>query len=128
MSKIEIFDPAMCCSTGLCGPGVDQELLRVTTTINTLTKKGVTVIRYGLSSEPQVGHKASSLGLYPKELNFSWSVSHIGQYLDIIFSFVFIFLLLQKSQHSQVTNLYVYYQAMELIFVKDTKMELTILL
>ncbi len=53
MSKIEIFDPAMCCSTGLCGPGVDQELLRVTTTINTLTKKGVTVIRYGLSSEPQ---------------------------------------------------------------------------
>jgi len=53
MSKIEIFDPAMCCSTGLCGVSVDQELLRVATTINTLTKKGVTVIRYGLSSEPQ---------------------------------------------------------------------------
>jgi hypothetical protein len=53
MSKIEIFDPAMCCSTGLCGPGVDPELLRVATTINTLTTKGVTVIRYGLSSEPQ---------------------------------------------------------------------------
>jgi len=53
MSKIEIFDPAMCCSTGLCGVGVDPELLRVATTINTLTKKGVTVIRYGLSSEPQ---------------------------------------------------------------------------
>lgn len=53
MTKIEIFDPAMCCSTGLCGPGVDPELLRVATTINTLTKKSVTVIRYGLSSEPQ---------------------------------------------------------------------------
>lgn len=53
MSKIEIFDPAMCCSTGLCGVSVDQELLRVATTINSLTKKGVTVIRYGLSSEPQ---------------------------------------------------------------------------
>ena len=53
MSKIEIFDPAMCCSTGICGPGIDQELLRVATTINALTKKGVTVIRYGLSSEPQ---------------------------------------------------------------------------
>jgi len=53
MSKIEIFDPAMCCSTGICGPGIDQELLRVATTINTLTKKGVTVIRYGLSGEPQ---------------------------------------------------------------------------
>ena len=53
MSKIEIFDPAMCCSTGLCGPGVDLELLRVATVINTLTKKGITVLRYGLSSEPQ---------------------------------------------------------------------------
>lgn len=53
MSKIEIFDPAMCCSTGLCGVSVDQELLRVATLINTLTKKGVTVIRYGLSSQPQ---------------------------------------------------------------------------
>ena len=53
MSKIEIFDPAMCCSTGICGPGIDPELLRVATTINTLTKKGITVIRYGLSSEPQ---------------------------------------------------------------------------
>ncbi len=53
MSKIEIFDPAMCCSTGLCGVSIDQELLRVATTINTLTKKGITVLRYGLSSEPQ---------------------------------------------------------------------------
>ncbi|WP_378953525.1 arsenite efflux transporter metallochaperone ArsD [Pelosinus sp. sgz500959] len=53
MSKIEIFDPAMCCSTGICGPGIDPELLRVATTINTLTKKGVSVIRYGLSGEPQ---------------------------------------------------------------------------
>jgi len=53
MSKIEIFDPAMCCSTGICGPGIDQELLRVATTVNALTKKGVDIIRYGLSSEPQ---------------------------------------------------------------------------
>ncbi|EIW20783.1 MULTISPECIES: arsenite efflux transporter metallochaperone ArsD [Pelosinus] len=53
MSKIEIFDPAMCCATGICGPGIDQELLRVATTVNALTKKGVTIIRYGLSSEPQ---------------------------------------------------------------------------
>ncbi|GMB02060.1 arsenite efflux transporter metallochaperone ArsD [Pelosinus sp. IPA-1] len=53
MSKIEIFDPAMCCATGICGPGIDQELLRVATTVNALTKKGVDIIRYGLSSEPQ---------------------------------------------------------------------------
>jgi hypothetical protein len=23
MSKVEIFDPALCCSTGVCGPSVD---------------------------------------------------------------------------------------------------------
>lgn len=27
--KVEIFDPAMCCSTGVCGPSVDPELTRV---------------------------------------------------------------------------------------------------
>jgi hypothetical protein len=53
VSKIEIYDPAMCCATGICGPGIDQELLRVATIINNLTKKGVTIIRYGLSSDPQ---------------------------------------------------------------------------
>lgn len=25
MHKIEIFDPAMCCSTGVCGPSVELQ-------------------------------------------------------------------------------------------------------
>ena len=53
MSKIEIFDPAMCCSTGVCGPSIDPELLRVATTINKLTAKGVDIVRHGLSNEPE---------------------------------------------------------------------------
>lgn len=53
MSKIEIFDPAMCCSTGVCGPSVDKELLRVATTINNLTKRGADIVRHNLTSEPQ---------------------------------------------------------------------------
>jgi len=53
MSKIEIFDPAMCFSTGLCGLSVDKELLRVATTINNLTKKGADIVRHNLTSEPQ---------------------------------------------------------------------------
>lgn len=36
MKKMIIFEPAMCCSTGVCGPGVDPELLRVSTVINNL--------------------------------------------------------------------------------------------
>lgn len=53
MSKIEIFDPAMCCSTGVCGPSVDPELIRVAAVVEKLKKGGVEVKRYSLSSHPQ---------------------------------------------------------------------------
>jgi len=53
MKKIEIFDPAMCCSTGVCGPSIDPELMRMATVINTLKEKGIIIKRHGLSSEPQ---------------------------------------------------------------------------
>ncbi|URZ18583.1 arsenite efflux transporter metallochaperone ArsD [Clostridium felsineum] len=53
MSKIEIFDPAMCCSTGVCGPSINKELLRVATVINNMIKKGFNITRHNLSSEPQ---------------------------------------------------------------------------
>lgn len=29
MKKIEIFDPAMCCPTGLCGTNINPELMRI---------------------------------------------------------------------------------------------------
>lgn len=53
MNKLEIFDPAMCCSTGVCGPSVDTELLRVSTIVNILNSKGLNVVRHNLSQEPQ---------------------------------------------------------------------------
>lgn len=52
--KIEIYDPAMCCSTGVCGPSVDTELLRVATVLDHLKKQGIDISRYNLSSEPDV--------------------------------------------------------------------------
>ena len=27
MSKVEVFEPALCCATGVCGEDVDQELV-----------------------------------------------------------------------------------------------------
>jgi hypothetical protein len=53
MKKIEIFDPAMCCSTGVCGPSIDPELIRVASVINALKKKGIVIKRHNLSKEPQ---------------------------------------------------------------------------
>jgi len=52
MKKMTIYEPAMCCSTGLCGVGVDPELLRISTMFNTLKKSGAAVERFNLSSNP----------------------------------------------------------------------------
>lgn len=51
--RIEIYDPSMCCSTGVCGPNFNNELLRISTDINNLNKKDISVIRHNLSQEPQ---------------------------------------------------------------------------
>ena len=52
MKKMQIFEPAMCCSTGLCGVGVDTELLRITTVLNSLKKNSVDVDRFNLTNAP----------------------------------------------------------------------------
>ncbi len=52
MSKVEIFDPALCCTTGVCGPSVDPELTRVATAIFLLEKRGFDIKRYNLGTEP----------------------------------------------------------------------------
>lgn len=52
MKKMIIYEPAMCCSTGICGVGVDSELLRISTVLNNLKNNGVIVERYNLSSAP----------------------------------------------------------------------------
>ncbi|NLX99932.1 MAG: arsenite efflux transporter metallochaperone ArsD [Rhodopirellula sp.] len=52
MKKMKIFEPAMCCPTGLCGVGVDPELLRISAVLETLKKSGVIVDRFNLSSAP----------------------------------------------------------------------------
>jgi hypothetical protein len=52
---IEIFDPPMCCPTGLCGPAIDPALLDVHEAILRLEREqnGVTrVVRYLLAQQP----------------------------------------------------------------------------
>ncbi len=50
--KIEIYDPPMCCSTGVCGPSVDLELVRFAADIDWLKQQGVDVQRYNLTQQP----------------------------------------------------------------------------
>lgn len=52
MKKIRIYERAMCCPTGLCGPVLDPELLRISTAIDNMVKNNVDIDRYNLSSFP----------------------------------------------------------------------------
>ena len=52
MKTMQIFEPAMCCETGLCGASIDPELLRVSAVLNTLKQNGVEVQRFNLTSAP----------------------------------------------------------------------------
>lgn len=51
MVKLEVFDPAMCCSTGVCGPSVDPALPRFAADLEWLKSKNVAVERYNLAQE-----------------------------------------------------------------------------
>lgn len=52
--EVKIFDPALCCPTGLCGVNIDPELMRIAVVIESLKKKGITIERFNLRDHPQV--------------------------------------------------------------------------
>lgn len=52
MKTIEVFDPAMCCSTGVCGPSVDPLLARFAADLQWLSAQGFKVERHGLATDP----------------------------------------------------------------------------
>jgi hypothetical protein len=51
--KLEVFDPPMCCSSGVCGTNVDTKLVTFSSDLEWLKKQGIDVIRYGLAFEPK---------------------------------------------------------------------------
>lgn len=51
-SRVQVYDPPMCCSSGVCGPDVNPELARFSSDLEWLRQQGVEVERYNLSSHP----------------------------------------------------------------------------
>ena len=52
-ADIEIFDPPLCCPTGLCGPVLDTTLVDLSEAINSLQADGRTVVRHMMTADPQ---------------------------------------------------------------------------
>ncbi len=50
--RINVFDPALCCSTGVCGADVDPELVRFAALVDKLKQQGVDIQRHNLAHEP----------------------------------------------------------------------------
>lgn len=52
MKTIQIFDPALCCSTGVCGVDVDQQLVTFAADVDWAKQQGVTIERFNLAQQP----------------------------------------------------------------------------
>lgn len=52
MKMLTVFDPAMCCSTGVCGSDVDQVLVNFSADVQWLKGRGVQIERYNLAQQP----------------------------------------------------------------------------
>ena len=52
MKTLTIYDPAMCCSTGICGAEIDQQLVTFAADLDWLKSEGIEVKRINLSQEP----------------------------------------------------------------------------
>ncbi len=50
--QVELFEPAVCCESGVCGPSVDQTLIEIREDLRWARHHGATVSRHNLSSDP----------------------------------------------------------------------------
>lgn len=51
--SLKVYDPAMCCPTGVCGPNVDEALVEFAGAVKTVVTHGVSVDRWNLAQQPQ---------------------------------------------------------------------------
>jgi hypothetical protein len=52
MKKVQVYDPPMCCSSGVCGPEVDPTLVRFNADFHWLANQGIAVERYNPAQQP----------------------------------------------------------------------------
>jgi hypothetical protein len=52
MTAIEIYDPALCCSTGVCGTEVDQALVSFAADVDWAKQNGARIERFNLAQQP----------------------------------------------------------------------------
>ena len=64
MTTIQVFDPAMCCNTGVCGVDVDQSLVTFAADVDWAKQNGAQIERFNLSQQP-MAFAAGNAGGWP---------------------------------------------------------------
>lgn len=52
MKKVQVFDPALCCSSGVCGTDVDQALVTFSADVDWARQSGLAIERFNLAQQP----------------------------------------------------------------------------
>jgi len=52
MTHIQVFDPALCCSSGVCGVDVDQQLVSFAADVDWAKQQGLSIERFNLAQQP----------------------------------------------------------------------------
>ncbi len=52
MKTIQVYDPPMCCSTGICGPNIDPDLVNFAAMLSQLGTHDIKIERYNLGQQP----------------------------------------------------------------------------
>ena len=52
MTTIRVYEPALCCNTGVCGPDVDESLVTFTADLGALKDRGIDIERHNLANDP----------------------------------------------------------------------------
>lgn len=54
MKTIQVFDPALCCSSGVCGVDVDQVLVSFAADVDWAKQNGAQIERFNLAQQPML--------------------------------------------------------------------------
>ena len=52
MKAIQVYDPLMCCSTGICGTDIDPDLVNFAAMLSQLGSHGIKIERFNLGQQP----------------------------------------------------------------------------
>lgn len=59
MATIKVYDPAMCCNSGVCGVDVDQQLVSFAADVAWLNEQGKPIERFNLAQQPMAFAESS---------------------------------------------------------------------